>query len=56
VDWKIDTDITNATSVKYFGTALLTDLNADFGAGDDLAMFTVTLDGDGAIAYTDTHI
>lgn len=56
VQWKIDTDITNATSVKYYGDALITDLNADFGAGDDLAMFTATLDGDGAISYTDPII
>ena len=56
VQWKIDTDITNATSVKYFGTAAITDLNADFGSGDDLSMFTATLDGDGAILYTDPNI
>jgi hypothetical protein len=55
IDWKLDTDITNPTSVKYYGTALITDLNADWGAGDDFAMFTATLDGDGAITETDTH-
>ena len=55
VEWKIDTDVTNATSVKYFGNALISDLNADFGSGDDLSTFSATLDVDGAVLYTDPN-
>jgi len=55
VDWKLDTNVTNATSTKYFGTALITDLAADFGSGDEVTTFTATFDGDGAISLTNTH-
>lgn len=53
VTWKLDTDITDATSVKYYGSALITDLSADFAAGSAVATFSATLSGNGAIALTD---
>jgi len=55
IDWKIDTDITNATSTKYYGSALITDLALTQGAGDELSTFSLTLDGDGAILLTDPN-
>ena len=55
VDWKIDVNVTDPTSSKYYGTAILTDLSADMGAGDEFSTFSVTLDGDGAITLTNTH-
>lgn len=55
VEWKIDTDITNANSVKYYGNAIITDLNADFGSGNDLSKFSATLDVDGDVVTTDPN-
>jgi len=55
VQWKIDTDIDNATSVKYFGDAYITDLSATFGSGDEVTTFSLTLDGDGAVLLTDPN-
>ena len=55
VEWKIDTDITDATSVKYYGSALITDLALTQGAGDELSTFSLTLDGDGEIVLTDPN-
>jgi predicted secreted protein len=55
VQWKIDTNVDDATSVKYFGDAYITDLSATFGSGDELATFSLTLDGDGAIVLTDPN-
>jgi hypothetical protein len=51
--WKLDTNVDVATSVKYYGEAIISDLSADFGSGDDLATFSATLDIDGAITTTD---
>jgi hypothetical protein len=53
VTWKLDTNITNATSTKYYGTALITDLNLDQAAGDALSTFSATLSGNGAITSVD---
>lgn len=53
VQWKLDTNITNATSTKYYGTALITDLNLDQAAGDALSTFSATLSGNGAITSVD---
>lgn len=55
-EWKIDTDITNATSVKYFGSGYYTDLTLTAGAGDEISNFSVTLDVDGAVLYTDPNV
>lgn len=55
VKWKLDTNVTDVDSVKYFGDALISDLSADFGSGDDLATFSATLDIDGVVLYTDPN-
>lgn len=55
IDWKIDTDIDDATSVKYYGSGYLTDLSATFGSGDEVTTFSATIDGDGAILLTDPN-
>lgn len=55
VEWKLDTDIDNATSVKYYGSGYITDLSATFGSGDELSTFSMTLDGDGAIVLVDPN-
>jgi hypothetical protein len=52
-NWKLDTNVNDPTSVKYYGEAIISDLSADFGSGDDLATFSATLDIDGDIATTD---
>jgi predicted secreted protein len=53
VQWKLDTNIPDATSTKYYGTALITDLNLDQAAGDALSTFSATLSGNGSISLTD---
>jgi hypothetical protein len=53
VRWKLDTNILNANSIKYYGEAFISDLSADFGSGDDLSTFSATLDIDGAFLLTD---
>lgn len=56
IDWKIDTDIDDAASVKYYGSGYLTDLSANFGSGDEVTTFSATIDGDGAILLTDPNV
>ena len=53
INFKLDTNVSDATSVKYFGSALISDLSADFGSGDDLATFSATFDIDGDVLTTD---
>ena len=55
VEWKLDTDVDNGDSVKYYGSAYITDLSATFGSGDEVTTFSLTLDGDGAIVLTDPN-
>lgn len=55
MEWKIDTDVDNATSVKYFGSGYYTDLTLTAGSGDEVSTFSVTLDVDGAVLYTDPN-
>ncbi len=55
IEWKIDTDITDATSIKYYGTALISDLSLSQGSGDELSTFSATLDGSGTISLTDPN-
>lgn len=52
-NWKLDTNINDVNSVKYYGEAIISDLSADFGSGDDLATFSATLDIDGDILTAD---
>lgn len=51
--WKQDTGLTD--TVAYFGTAYLTDLEGSFGAGDENATFSATLNGSGAILTADPN-
>lgn len=53
VTWKLDTGVTDAI---YYGSAILSDLTLDQGAGDEISTFSVTLDGDGAIATIDPEL
>jgi len=48
--WKLDTGVTGAV---YYGSAILSDLSLDQGAGDEISTFSVTLEGDGAIVTVD---
>jgi len=50
VTWKLDTGVTDAV---YYGSAILSDLTLDQGAGDEISTFSVTLEGSGAISKTD---
>jgi hypothetical protein len=56
VEWKLDTNITDNDSTKYFGFGLITDLQLTQGSGDEISTFTMTIDGDGAIVLTDPHV
>jgi predicted secreted protein len=51
VTWKLATGLTGKPN--YYGTAILNDLSADFGSGDDLATFSASLSGSGLIVTTD---
>lgn len=53
INFKLDTNVSDATSVKYYGEAIISDLSADFGSGDDLATFSATFDIDGDILTED---
>lgn len=55
VDWKLDTDIEDATSVKYYGKGLITDLTLDQGVGEN-STFSGTIDGSGSIVRVDPFI
>jgi len=55
VTWKLDTDVTDATSIKYYGDAYITDLSDTAGSGDEVTTFSATLDGDGAIVLVDPN-
>ena len=50
VTWKLDTGVTGAI---YYGSAIITDLSLDQGAGDEISTFTITLDGSGDIVTVD---
>src|SRR3990172_7423759 len=50
ITWKLGTGVTGAI---YYGSAILSDLSLEQGAGDEVSTFSVTLDGDGAIVLID---
>lgn len=56
ITWKLDTNITDATSIKYYGQALIIDLKLTQGSGDEVSTFTASLDGSGAISQTDPNV
>ena len=53
VDWRLSTGLTDKP--YYYGTAILNDLSAEFGSGDDLATFSASLSGSGLIVEVDPH-
>jgi hypothetical protein len=53
VTWKIDMNVDDADSVKYYGDGYFTDLSVTAGSGDEVITFSVTLDVDGAVLLTD---
>jgi predicted secreted protein len=50
ITWKLVTGVTGAT---YYGSALISDLSLEQGAGDELSTFSLTLDGDGEVTTVD---
>lgn len=52
VTWKLDTGVTGAV---YYGSAIISDLNLDQGAGDEISTFSMTLDGSGEIVTVDPN-
>jgi len=51
VTWKMDSGLT--TMVAYYGSAVVGDLSLDAAAGDEMATFSCTLAGSGAIVIVD---
>lgn len=51
VTWKMATGLTDTAA--YYGTAVVGDLSLDAPAGDEIATFSCTLAGSGAIVTTD---
>jgi len=51
VTWKMDTGLTDVPD--YFGEGIFADLSLDASAGDELASFSGSLSGSGAIVTTD---
>ena len=54
VQWKMDTGL--ADTAAYYGTAIMSDLQATFPTGDEWATFSMTLEGSGAIVTTDPTV
>jgi hypothetical protein len=53
ITWKLDTDVTETDSAKYYGTAILSSLSLTQGAGSELSTFSATFEGNGAISLDD---
>ncbi len=51
ITWKLNTGLTDTTD--YYGTGIMGDLEMTADAGDELANFSGTLSGSGAIVTTD---
>ena len=54
VTWRLATGLTDKPF--YYGNAILNDLSGDFASGDDLATFSASLAGSGAIVEVDPNI
>lgn len=54
VIWKLSTGI--ADTSDYYGNAIITDLEADFPTGGELATFSATFEGSGAIVTVDPTV
>jgi predicted secreted protein len=50
VNWKLDTGV---TGVIYYGTAIITNLPLEQGAGDELSTFSITMEGSGEVVKVD---
>ncbi len=55
VQWKIDTEVGNADSIKYYGSAYITDLGATWPVAE-VSTFSATLSGDGAVLLEHTVV
>ena len=51
VTWRLDTGL--ADNSQYYGTAVISDLSADFPSGDEFATFSATFQGSGAVVLVD---
>jgi len=51
--WKMDTGL--ADNIAYYGEGIFSDLSLDAAAGDELATFSGTLSGSGAVSTTDPN-
>ena len=54
VDWRLATGLTD--KAFYYGTAIINDLSGDFASGEELATFSASLTGDGAIVEVDPNV
>lgn len=54
VSWRLSTGLTDTPF--YYGSAILNDLSGDFASGNDLATFSASLAGSGAIVEEDPNI
>ena len=53
VTWRMDTGLTD--TAFYYGTAIINDLSADFGAGEN-STFSASLSGSGVIVEVDPEL
>lgn len=53
ISWKLDSGVVGRT---YYGTAIISDLTLDQGAGDEISTFSMTLDGSGTITNVDPEL
>lgn len=53
IEFSLDTGLADTT---YYGEAIISDLSASFGSGDELAAFSVTLNGSGDVALVDPNV
>ena len=54
VTWKMATGLTD--NAAYYGSAIIGDLSLDAPAGDEIATFSCTLSGSGAIVSVDPNV
>ena len=50
ISWKL---VSGVDEADYYGTAIISDLTLDQGAGDEISTFSMTLDGSGDILTSD---
>jgi len=52
IEYELDTGLADTT---YYGDAIISDLSLTLGSGDEIATFSCTLNGSGAIVTTDPN-